>query len=338
MSAVLRRACDMALLIALFVVTTALSCSGGGGGGPDTIFRNKCPIVLHDYWPSGKLEVTKPAECPIKIPAANYPVDFAEGGTFGPGTVGTVRLTVYDANNQLVAASNSFNVQVNTIGGTLTPHRDTLSISGTYPAGVAGFTGSMTDQGVNDIELSGVRRLATAMLTYQQRAAVSIAGPTEALPYENITLDADLHVANAVPPLSWLWYHNGSSIGSQESVSWSGPMTAAEDFSVTVRDGYGAEWSRLHRVYRAIISGPKKIQPGATCTWQAIPFDGVSPYSYRWENHGLYAGNQEYYTGSKDPGLGSFFNLRLVITDATGFVREQTITVQEDSAAPTCII
>lgn len=333
MISLVRRARYATSLMVLIIVTTAPSSCNGGG--PDLIVLGKCEVVLHDYWP-GTLTVTKPSECPISIPGANYPVDFAEGGTFDPGTVGAVRVTVYDANDQFV--TNGFNVQVNTIGGTLTPRRDTLSISGTYPAGVAGFSGSRTDRAVNDVEISGQRRLATAMLTYQYLKAITVVGPTEALPYENITLDADLHVANAIPPLSWQWYRSGNQIGSQETLSWSGPMSGPEDFSVTIRDGDGLEWSQEHRVYRALISGPKQIQPGATCTWQAIPFEGTSPYAYWWENHGQHAGNQEYYTGSKDPGLEGSFRLRLVITDATGYAQEQTITVQEDSAAPICIM
>lgn len=260
MSPVVRRARDATLVIALFVVTTALSCHGGSGGGPGTIVRNKCPIDLHDYWPPGKLEVTKPAECPIKIPSANYPVDFAEGGTFDPGTVGTVRVTVYDANGQFV--TNGFSIDVHTIGGTLTPRRDTLSVSGTYAAGVAGFSGSKTDKAVNDVELSGVRRLATAMLTYQQLGAASVAGPTEVNPSEYYTLDADLHVANAIPPLSWAWYMGGNHVASTELLDWAGDGPGAvQQFEVRITEGNGTQWTETHTVYmRTCTLEPPALQ------------------------------------------------------------------------------
>lgn len=203
--------------------------------------------MLDDYWP-GSLTVTKPSECPVRIPAANYPVDFAEGGTFGAGTVGAVRVTVYDANGQGVAAN--LNVQVNTIGGTLTPSRDTLSVSGTYPAGVAGFGGTKTDRAVNDVEISGQRRFATAKLTYQQLAAATVAGPTEVNPSEYYTLDADLHVANAVPPLSWAWYIGGNHVASTELLDWTGGNPGAvQQFEVRITEGNGTQWTESHTVY-----------------------------------------------------------------------------------------
>lgn len=243
--------------IVLITVTAAWNCHGGGGPGP-TVFR-KCDVDLHDYWP-GTLTVTKPSECPIKIPAANYPVDFAEGGTFGAGTVGTVRVTVYDANDRFV--TDNFSVQVSTIGGALTPQRDTLSISGTYHAGVAGFGGSKTDRAVNDVEISGQRRLATAKLTYQQLGAATVVGPSEVNPSESFSLDADLHVANAVPPLSWAWYVNGTFAASSEILNWGGNNPGdQQQFEVRITEGNGTQWTEWHSVStRTCILQPPALQ------------------------------------------------------------------------------
>lgn len=191
--------------------------------------------------------MTKPSECPIKIPASNYPVNFAEAGSFDPGTLGSFRLTFYDANDQFVTAS--YNVQIYTLGGTLTPQRDTIHVSGTYQAGVAGFGGSQTDRGINDLEISGSRRLATAVLTYQKIASASIAAPGIVNPDFDFVVDADLHVANAVPPLTWAWYHNGSFAGSTEQLGWnSGSGGSTHDFEVRITEADGTEWTATKTV------------------------------------------------------------------------------------------
>jgi hypothetical protein len=95
----LRSLFRFAFVAVAVIFNTALSCNGG-----TVVQIRKCDVQLHDFWP-GTFEVTKPTECPIKIPAANYPVNFAEAGSFDPGTLGSFRLTFYDANDQFVTAS-----------------------------------------------------------------------------------------------------------------------------------------------------------------------------------------------------------------------------------------
>jgi hypothetical protein len=86
------------------------------------------------------------------------------------------------------------------------------------------------------------------------------------------------------------------------------------------------------------ISGPTTIQPGATCMWQAIVAGGTAPYSYQWTNQGVYGGTGEYYTGSKDPGLGgNSFRLEVTVTDAAGASTTNETYVYEDSSAGPCV-
>jgi hypothetical protein len=86
------------------------------------------------------------------------------------------------------------------------------------------------------------------------------------------------------------------------------------------------------------IEGPTRIQPGATCTWRAVASGGTPPYSYNWTNDGLYAGSDEYYTGSKDSGnIGSSFPLTVTVTDAADQYDSAEITVYEDESARICM-
>ena len=85
------------------------------------------------------------------------------------------------------------------------------------------------------------------------------------------------------------------------------------------------------------ISGPTQIQPGATCTWDAVLGNGTAPYSYTWYNDNMQVGSGPEYTGSKDPGnLGDHFPIRVHVTDATNAWGETTIVVYENSAAQMC--
>lgn len=87
------------------------------------------------------------------------------------------------------------------------------------------------------------------------------------------------------------------------------------------------------------IDGPTQIQPGATCTWQALASGGAPPYAYSWTNNGALAGTGEYYTGSKDPGnTNSYFTLRVTVTDAASASNYHEITVYENSSAMICPI
>lgn len=242
--------------IAASTLVTILVSAGCGGSSPgQTLVGQKCDVVTHDDFPPVNLTVEKPAECPIYIPGANYGVTFLETGTFGPGQLGDYGLTFYNAANQFL------NAQWSAISSVCAPFsscsEDRLTVSGIYPAGTAGFGGSQTDRAVNDIVLSGRRRLATAMLTYQQSQAVRIVGPSAVLPYENFTLDGDLNYANAVPPLSWVWRRNGLQIGSSESLSYSGGAPGEWlFFDVQVTDGGGQAWNTSYNVHTKSCNTP----------------------------------------------------------------------------------
>lgn len=85
------------------------------------------------------------------------------------------------------------------------------------------------------------------------------------------------------------------------------------------------------------IAGPTQIQPGATCTWDAPTSGGSPPYSYQWTNDWQPAGNDYYYTGSKDWGSSnSWFRLKVSVTDGAGAIRDAEVTVYEDSSARIC--
>ncbi|MEX1186630.1 MAG: alpha/beta fold hydrolase [Gemmatimonadaceae bacterium] len=85
------------------------------------------------------------------------------------------------------------------------------------------------------------------------------------------------------------------------------------------------------------IAGPTQIQPGATCTWDAPTSGGSPPYSYQWTNAGQPAGNDYYYTGSKDWGdSNSWFIVAVSVTDAAGAIRDAEVTVYETSSAGIC--
>lgn len=85
------------------------------------------------------------------------------------------------------------------------------------------------------------------------------------------------------------------------------------------------------------ISGPTRIQPGATCTWDAPTSGGSPPYSYQWTNDGQLAGSSYSYTGSKAWGSSSsWFSLKVSVTDAAGTIRDAEITVYVDSSAGIC--
>jgi subtilisin family serine protease len=88
------------------------------------------------------------------------------------------------------------------------------------------------------------------------------------------------------------------------------------------------------------ISGPTLIQPGATCTWDAIVTNGTPPFSYLWSGQVQPWGTTgPSYTGGKDPAQSSnSFTLRVDVTDSANGTGWASITVTEDPSAPPCIM
>lgn len=225
------------------IVLSAWDCDGD-----EVVMVKRCEVNPENGWPSGSnLTVTKPTECPIYIPGTNYNINFQEMGTFPASTLGAVYVTFYNANDQGISANISFHA-VRWINPPPFA-KDTLVAGGTYPAGTAGFGGTNTDRAFNDFEISGIRRLSTVRLPYQQSVAATVFGPTEVNPDEAFTLDADLHVANAVPPLAWSWYRAGVLLGTSESLEWNGGQEGnVQDFEVRIVEGNGSQWSATHTV------------------------------------------------------------------------------------------
>lgn len=84
------------------------------------------------------------------------------------------------------------------------------------------------------------------------------------------------------------------------------------------------------------ITGPTRIQPGATCLWTGHVTGGTTPYTYSWTNDGFTVSNTDSYRGGKlDGETGSSFMLEFIVINDAGQSSTQ-ITVQEDSNAPIC--
>jgi len=88
------------------------------------------------------------------------------------------------------------------------------------------------------------------------------------------------------------------------------------------------------------ISGPTMVQPGATCTWQAVATGGTPPYSYSWWGQVQpNSGTGEYFTGSKDPAQpGSSFTLSVMVIDGNNQTATANLTIAENGSAPFCIM
>lgn len=87
------------------------------------------------------------------------------------------------------------------------------------------------------------------------------------------------------------------------------------------------------------ISGPTRIQPGATCTWDANVTSGDPPFTYYWTGEVQpYGTTDPWYTGTKDSGqLADHFTLRVEVSNAAGSDIDEII-VYEDPDARICII
>jgi subtilisin family serine protease len=87
------------------------------------------------------------------------------------------------------------------------------------------------------------------------------------------------------------------------------------------------------------IEGPTVIQPGATCTWDAVVTSVDPPYSYYWWGETMPSGTTgPSITAARDPAvLGPQFKVRVSVSNAGGSTTGE-VTVQEDSNAMICIM
>lgn len=87
------------------------------------------------------------------------------------------------------------------------------------------------------------------------------------------------------------------------------------------------------------ISGPTKIKPDATCTWESSVSNGSGPFTYEWKNDGFPVSDSASYTGGELAGsTDDAFPLRLEVMDANGAEGSDDIFVEEDPNAFECII
>ncbi|HEY4217325.1 MAG TPA: PKD domain-containing protein [Gemmatimonadaceae bacterium] len=143
---------------------------------------------------------------------------------------------------------------------------------------------------------------------------------------------------------TYRWLLDGTTIASAQGAQYQNIFGTSGTYSLsnvaTRADNSSDTVTRTVTVGPALdvsIDGPTLIQPGATCSWNAVISNGTSPYAYEWQSQGQgVVGYDEYYTGAKEPGLGATFDLQVSATDSHGAPGLAQITVTEDSSAPVC--
>lgn len=84
------------------------------------------------------------------------------------------------------------------------------------------------------------------------------------------------------------------------------------------------------------MEGPSKIQPGAQCTWTALPTGGSGPYIYHWFREVEWVSGGATYTGGRPNGtLLPQFTLRLEVSSGTQQATT-SLLVKESSTAMVC--
>jgi hypothetical protein len=128
--------------------------------------------------------------------------------------------------------------------------------------------------------------------------------------------------------LVWLWDVN-------QNETWFAPMTKLDQHLGAL--DYGSHTPPPPP--NVTIEGPDSILPDATCTWNAVPTSGTSPFTFSWWNYNVHVSDSASYTGGLLPGsTGSTFTLTVEFEDGSGQTGTSQLLVEESPGADPCLI
>lgn len=237
-----------AALLATAAIGVTTACPGTDsptGPFPSAPKVHECWVIPGPDFPDdGDVNVDKPSSCPFKIPGQQM-VSFTADGTFMPGSI----------QYHQVVSTNFYNDRGNYWGtvssstwGSDAYSREVLLVTGQWYAGTAGFfrmdfSEDVADTSYTLIYSNRVHAMvyAKGILQYRQgdpAVGYVVASDGNPLPNTSFSLQANTQDADAVGPISYHWWVNGTDlgVGAQVITGNAGAMGNVQDFTFEATD------------------------------------------------------------------------------------------------------
>jgi subtilisin len=114
------------------------------------------------------------------------------------------------------------------------------------------------------------------------------------------------------------------------------PLSPDSQFGSGRLNAFNAVYgSALPPSFMVSVTGPDEVRPYAACVFQAIPNNGIEPFSYTWTADGTPVGSDSPFY--RHPAGTNGFELGITVTDGQGRVGNNIFSVSVSYSAPECL-
>ena len=220
------RMVQIGLVLGSVALVTGATCGDISTAPEQTVLGCIVRAVDPAKWPAtASLDIDKPVSCPFRIAYAGRIVNFAADGRVPQSEIWNnfVRVDFVDAEGTY----HGYSITSGVWGFSGSDY--TVDITGTYPAGWAGFFGNHTDTAATFISSKTYGTIrANGLLKYEwgEENEGRMVAPSQLMPYTNFQVEGYVRDPDGVGPISYRWLVNGQDIGvNAPSFTYnSGPM------------------------------------------------------------------------------------------------------------------